>query len=257
MVAVEERKHLFFCGAAGTGKSALVAEIVRGLCARWPDEPGAVCVTALTGLAAIKAGGQTIHSWAGIGIQHKNARDHLDAACEAILRHPGQARARRNWARARVLIIDEVSMLTCDLLDLLDKIGRRVRLEIEKEEDSCNDPNRMRRHLGSPFGGIQLIMCGDFMQLPPIADSAGENEGDERPGTRGKSVVLSRRTHRWAFYAECWAELFHGKSGYACRLTEVFRQRNPRKQHTMTAFGLHAGEPAADITSLSRVSGAP
>lgn len=227
---MDQRKHIFFSGAAGTGKSALIAEIVRGLRRQWPDEPGAVCVTAPTSLAAIKAGGQTMYAWAGIGPSHTNVWDHLDAACQAILRQPESARARSNWSQARVLIIDEVSMVTCDLLDLLDKIGRRVRAKMEKRGGLGEDANGARRHLSSPFGGIQIIMCGDFLQLPPITERAAENTGEGMgvptaavvAGKRSKSK--SKRNHRWAFYAECWQELFGSCGGFACRLTEVFRQ---------------------------------
>lgn len=82
----------------------------------------------------------TLHSWAGIGI----AEGTFDTIVNKVL---SSKRARKHWRRTHVLVIDEISMLDPKIFDLLDRIGRRVR--------------------GSslPFGGLQLIVCGDFAQV--------------------------------------------------------------------------------------------
>ena len=102
-----------------------------------------VYATAMTGCAAILMDirARTLHSWAGIGI----GRDPVDVLVSKM-----NFKARRRWMMARVLMIDEVSMLTPSLMAKLDEIGKRIR--------KCS----------LPFGGIQVIMSGDFLQLPPV-----------------------------------------------------------------------------------------
>jgi ATP-dependent DNA helicase PIF1 len=103
-----------------------------------------VFVTAPTGIAACNVGGTTLNSFAGVGLGKETA-DHLAMiVCS-------NERTARKWRQARVLVIDEVSMLDGKLFDKLDYVARRARNEETK-----------------PFGGIQLIMCGDFYQLPPV-----------------------------------------------------------------------------------------
>ena len=82
----------------------------------------------------------TLHSWAGIGIGEGT----FDTILSKVI---NSKRARKRWQKSHVLVIDEISMLDPDLFDLLDRIGRRVR----------NNPE--------PFGGLQLILCGDFAQV--------------------------------------------------------------------------------------------
>jgi len=88
--------------------------------------------------------GVTIHSWAGIGLGKGNTQT-------LIAKVQGSVAACERWRKGRVLIIDEISMLDSQLFDKLDAIGRAIR----------GDPR--------PFGGLQLIMCGDFYQLPPVS----------------------------------------------------------------------------------------
>ena len=138
---------LFLTGAAGTGKSFCLRSIIAALEAR--EGAGSVAVTAPTGIAATHIGGMTIHSWSGIGLGKGGA----DALVSRVLH---SAPAVERWRAARTLVIDEVSMLDGVLFDALDAIGRAAR--------------------GQPslaFGGMQLLLCGDFFQLPPIFMPAG------------------------------------------------------------------------------------
>ena len=136
--AVLTGKSVFFTGSAGSGKSLLLREIV----ARLPKQT--TFVTASTGVAACHIGGSTLHHWAGLGRGAANAAE----LAERVLRSP---QASTRWRLARVLVIDEVSMLDADIFDLLEKAARILR---------CND---------KPFGGIQLVLSGDFLQLPPVS----------------------------------------------------------------------------------------
>eukprot|EP00038_Savillea_parva_P029528 m.71700 g.71700 ORF g.71700 m.71700 type:complete len:575 (-) comp8731_c0_seq2:571-2295(-) len=147
-------QNAFITGAAGTGKSFLFRYIRTQLEQRLG---GAVAVTAPTGVAAINVGGVTIHSWAGVGL----ARGTVEDVCAKVM---GNAKACASWRRTKVLMIDEISMLGGRLLTMLAKIGATVRGQ------------------SVPFGGIQVITCGDFFQLPPVGlDKFGETYGFEAP----------------------------------------------------------------------------
>ncbi len=133
-------------GPAGSGKTFVLNQFVRLAKA----EGKHVSVTATTGLAATHLGGTTIHSWAGIGVH--------DSLPGGFADHVAKGR-REIIEKTDVLIIDEISMLHDFRLDMVDEACRLVR----KKPDV-------------PFGGIQIIMSGDFFQLPPV------NRGDVRAG---------------------------------------------------------------------------
>lgn len=138
-------KSVLLTGPAGSGKTFVLSEFIR----RAKKQGKHVSVTATTGLAASHIGGNTIHSWSGIGVA-----DELPPRF-----HEHLAKGRRDIIeKTDVLIIDEISMLHDYRLDMVDAIARSVRAKNE------------------PFGGIQIILCGDFFQLPPV-NSRGGREG--------------------------------------------------------------------------------
>ena len=100
-------------------------------------------MTAPTGIAAINIGGQTVHSFTGIGFGMGGSEKIIDK----VLKTKSSV---EKWGNCKVLIIDEISMLDKELFELLDEVARKV-----KENDF-------------PMGGIQTILVGDFMQLPPV-----------------------------------------------------------------------------------------
>lgn len=133
-------KNVFITGPAGSGKTYVVNRYIAYL-----KEHGVpLGVTASTGIAATHMGGVTIHSWAGIGI-----RDSLDT--HDLQEISERAQVRRKIEETKVLIIDEISMLHHFRLDLVDMVLRHI-----KKSDE-------------PFGGIQVVLCGDFFQLPPVS----------------------------------------------------------------------------------------
>src|SRR3989344_652453 len=131
--------NVFLTGEPGAGKTHTINNFVNYLRDR-DVEPS---ITASTGIAATHIGGMTIHSWSGIGIKGKLDKYDLDkiASSEYIVR-----RVRKT----RVLIIDEISMLSTNMLDMVDMVCREIKQSSE------------------PFGGIQVILVGDFFQLPPL-----------------------------------------------------------------------------------------
>ena len=163
-------ENVFLTGAAGSGKTFALNQFIK-LSKRAGKK---VSVTATTGLAATHLGGTTIHSWSGMGIM-----DSLSAKFADNL-----AKGRREIIEnTDILIIDEISMLHDFRLDMIDEICRLVRKK------------------DIPFGGIQLILCGDFFQLPPI----------NRGGGRFGGFVVS---------SDIWQEM----NPTVCYLDENFRQ---------------------------------
>ncbi|XP_038128037.1 ATP-dependent DNA helicase PIF1 [Cyprinodon tularosa] len=135
--AVLSGKNVFFTGSAGTGKSFLLKRIIGSL------PPKSTFATASTGVAACHIGGTTLHSFAGIGSGSAPLEQ-----CIELAQRPG---VLQHWTSCRHLIIDEVSMVEAQFFDKLESVARSVRRSTE------------------PFGGIQLIVCGDFLQLPPVS----------------------------------------------------------------------------------------
>lgn len=145
LAIMENGNSVLLTGAAGTGKTFVLNKFIK----RSRRRGLSVAVTATTGLAATHLGGNTIHAWSGIGVHDELPRrfgEHLSKSRLDLIR------------KADVLIIDEISMLHDFRLDLVDEVLRIARDSPE------------------PFGGLQVILCGDFFQLPPI------NRGDSRGG---------------------------------------------------------------------------
>jgi ATP-dependent DNA helicase PIF1 len=177
-LVVEQKKSAFFTGSAGTGKSVLLREIISSLRKKYAREPDRIAVTASTGLAACNVGGVTLHSFAGIGLGKEDAS-------ELVRKIKKNQKARHRWMRTKVLVIDEVSMVDAELFDKLENIARQL------------------RNNGRPFGGIQLIITGDFFQLPPVPDSG--------------------KVAKFAFDAGTWNTTIE----YTIGLHHVFRQKDP------------------------------
>ncbi|WP_298738975.1 AAA family ATPase [uncultured Psychrobacter sp.] len=168
-------KNVFLTGSAGSGKTYTLNQYIHYLRARRVP----VAVTASTGIAATHMNGTTIHSWSGIGIKDElTERDLSNLARKQFL-----ADRLKDTA---VLIIDEISMLHAKQLNLVNQVLKHVRK---------ND---------NPFGGIQVVVAGDFFQLPPIG-SKGESNRD-----------------KFAFMSEAWLD-----AGFRiCYLSEQHRQKS-------------------------------
>jgi ATP-dependent exoDNAse (exonuclease V) alpha subunit len=138
---LKSKRNVFLTGPAGTGKTFLLNQFIEYS----KKKKLKIGVTASTGIAATHIDGRTIHSWSGMAID-----DHLtDSEIKGILKRNGGERQKR-IKETKTLVIDEISMLDAARLDLLDRI--------------C----KLARKSALPFGGLQIIMCGDFFQLPPV-----------------------------------------------------------------------------------------
>ena len=132
--------NVFLTGPAGSGKTHLLNKYINFLKDNYVD----VGITASTGIAATHMGGTTIHSWTGMGIKDSVNKGDLEEL-------KSRKYLRDRFERTQVLVIDEVSMLHHFRLDLIDEICRHM------------------KNIDKPFGGMQVILCGDFFQLPPIS----------------------------------------------------------------------------------------
>ncbi|KAL2313437.1 ATP-dependent DNA helicase pfh1 [Schizosaccharomyces pombe] len=176
-MVVEQQHSIFFTGSAGTGKSVLLRKIIEVLKSKYRKQSDRVAVTASTGLAACNIGGVTLHSFAGVGL----ARESVDHLVSKIKKNK---KCVNRWLRTRVLIIDEVSMVDAELMDKLEEVARVIR------KDS------------KPFGGIQLVLTGDFFQLPPVPENGKES--------------------KFCFESQTWKSALDFTIG----LTHVFRQKD-------------------------------
>eukprot|EP00930_Biecheleria_cincta_P044859 TRINITY_DN30904_c0_g1_i1.p1 TRINITY_DN30904_c0_g1~~TRINITY_DN30904_c0_g1_i1.p1 ORF type:complete len:817 (+),score=150.61 TRINITY_DN30904_c0_g1_i1:59-2509(+) len=172
LAAVLEGHNVFFTGLPGTGKSFTLCAIIEVLRKRLGEDGLAVCAS--TGAAACHIGGGTIHSFLGCGLG-KRPEDF-----NSMLRHSTRLKA------TKALVVDEISMVSGDFLEMASSgLGQA----------------RGRPHVA--FGGLQVVLCGDFLQLPPV------NAGMMRPGAC-----------RFAFQAPVWESL----ELHTFVLTENFRQ---------------------------------
>ncbi|XP_060522866.1 ATP-dependent DNA helicase PIF1 [Cylas formicarius] len=166
--------NVFFTGSAGTGKSYLLKKIIGAL------PPDVTVATASTGVAACHIGGITFHQFAGIG----SGEASLERSIQLAMKPPTVA----IWRKCKHLIIDEISMVDGNYFEKVEQVARGVRR---------ND---------KPFGGIQLILCGDFFQLPPV--------------TRPRPGETTPRPPKFCFQTEAWQNC----------LLNIFELKNVHRQ---------------------------
>ncbi len=167
-------KNIYLTGQAGSGKTYLLNLYIDFL----KKHKVSVAITASTGIGGTHLTGRTIHSWSGIGI-----RSHLQDHQVAQIASKETTRSRIQ--NAKILIIDEISMFHSYRLDLVNRICKYAR----KDE--------------RPFGGLQVILCGDFFQLPPVNEVEFEESS-------------------FAYKSEAWEDL----DLVVCYLDEQHRQQD-------------------------------
>ncbi len=175
--------NIFLTGEAGSGKTHIINQYTEYLNLHEID----FAVTASTGIAATHIHGMTIHSWSGIGVHQELDDDEL--------KHIAENRyVAKRIKKAKVLIIDEVSMLDGKILTLVERVCRKI------------------RKLKVPFGGLQVVLVGDFFQLPPVAK---------------KGIAIE-----FAFDSDAW----QGLMPVVCYLTEQHRQEDKKFLDILSAI---------------------
>lgn len=178
--------NVFLTGEPGSGKTHTIDAYATWLKER-SVEPA---ITASTGIAATHLSGMTIHSWSGIGVK----RDISDYDIELIM---SREKTAKRIIAAKVLIIDEISMLDARVLDSVDRILRTLRRRPMQEEE--------------PFGGLQVVFVGDFFQLPPVS---------------------RQEESRFAFESRAWREA----NPVICYLSEQHRQEDKEFLELLSAM---------------------
>ena len=173
LALLKSGKNIFLTGSAGTGKTYVLNKYIKYL----KERRVPVSITASTGIAATHLEGTTIHAWSGIGIKSAlSARNLQELKKKKYL--------KKNIDKSKVLIIDEISMLHKKQLDMVNEV-----LKYFKETEEA-------------FGGIQVILCGDFFQLPPIGDYSETNRD------------------KFSFMSQSWLDA----NLTICYLTDQYRQ---------------------------------
>lgn len=174
--------------------------------------PNSVHVTALTGLAALAIGGITIHQFAGIGAMFENG-DSIEATVRKALTN---IYTSKRWREAKVILIDEVSMMSNNMIELLNLLAQKARGN------------------SKPMGGIQVIFAGDFFQLPPVSKNKSEMKVSETdlysqnnftqqiPDLSQSQASIEAAPDRFCFQSPVWNCII--KKSFV--LKKVFRQSN-------------------------------
>ncbi len=205
-------KSVLLTGAAGSGKTYVLNKFIK----RARSQGKSVAVTATTGLAATHLNGSTIHSWSGIGIHHILPPKFAETLSKS---------RRDTIQKADVLIIDEISMLHDYRLDMVDDVCRSV------------------RESALPFGGLQIILCGDFFQLPPI----------NRPGEKSGGFVVNAFVWDELKPAVCYLDEQHRQDeGEFLEILNAMRAGDVRRNHAESLMERQHAELGygADITEL-------
>lgn len=198
-VAVKRRKNVFITGPGGVGKSFTIKEIIKA----FDDTKIRSAVTASTGAAAILIGGITIHRWSGCDVFAGTGATLAKKILETSYKQP----AKNRWLQTDVLVIDEISMIDGADFDKLEEVARIVR----------KNP--------LPFGGLQVILCGDFAQLPPVKPTGG-----------------------FCFQAKCWSKVILPEN--QIELTEIVRQSDASFKRALNEIRL--GHVSSDSVALLR-----
>jgi len=164
-------ENVFLTGYAGTGKSYILNKLKEKLKKN-------LTITSTTGIAAVNVKGQTLHSWAGVGL----CKNPVHKTIEKIYSRPSVVKQIRS---CKILAIDEISMLNTETFEYVDEVLKVIRESF------------------SPFGGIQVLFIGDFYQLPPV-EGVGVNIGEY--SLFDEDTFTDTFTHRYCFDSPLWED---------------------------------------------------
>ena len=196
MVWAQSFGNVFLTGQAGTGKSTLLREFLSRV-----EGVREVAITAPTGIAALNVGGTTVHRWCGMQLGPQDGEE-FDACARRLMSQPTIHGARKRVENTEVLVVDEISMMA----------GRQL--------DFLNYWLKLIRSTDKPFGGLQVIFLGDFLQLPPVRTD-------------------QTKPYDWAFRSEAWQDA----DFKTIRLEQVRRQNDKPFIEMLSGFRVGKMKP--------------
>lgn len=203
--AIMQGHNVFYTGSAGVGKSTVLKNFVS----RLRTQNKKIDIIAPSGIAALNVGGMTTYSYAGwTPDSFKEPLENLVAAAHGT-------KIRKRLGKTDVLVVDEISMVERDMFVRLDRVMRAARHGWRDDENPRGKQLSVHR-ADAPFGGVQLVVTGDFCQLPPVKpfrfciycggdELVGYNISDGRPLTCRKCKRQYLDKDKWAFQCEEWA----------------------------------------------------
>lgn len=210
LLSIASGNNVLVTGSAGTGKSTILRELSRRY-------GGSLAITASTGIAAVNVGGMTIHSWAGLGLGEMSAEE----LAEQIYSRRGKV--YRRIVSTERLAIDEISMIHGDLFQKIEQVFRVIR----------------ENH--RPFGGMQLILFGDFLQLPPVS--------------KQEECKFAFQSNAWAsadIRVHCLKQVFRQQDqAFAAALNEIRLGNLSEDVRRMLRDRLNAEDPNPDVKAVT------
>lgn len=189
---VDAGRSIFITGSAGTGKSYMIRQIIDALHINKRN----IIISGTTGMAGLNIGGRTLHSELGQGLFKKDAED-LFGIMKWSLNKDGLTSKYSRWITSDILLIDEISMMNPLFFEKASRVISLFRAYARgtwRYNEGAKDIDKLRvdTDVSFPWGGMQLILVGDFLQLPPIPD---------------KDIPLSEQKYTYLFEHPIWEQM--------------------------------------------------
>jgi len=225
-------RNVYLTGPAGSGKTYVLNKYIQYL----KERGVTAAVTASTGIAATHIGGMTIHSWSGIGIKDTLSDSDIDLLVQ-------KEHLFKRYEKTKVLIIDEVSMMHPEMFDALDRLARAMKMN-EK-----------------PFGGMQIVLSGDFFQLPPITKGGGSIYVDSSKAWKSMDIRVcyleEQHRQQGGSLENILSEIRDGEISYSTQETfeELLQNRERRSGEPTRLYTHNADVDAINEAELEKLEG--
>lgn len=225
-------RNVYLTGAAGSGKTYVLNQYTKYL----KDRGVPVAITASTGIAATHLGGMTIHSWSGIGIKETLSDSDVDLLVQ-------KEHLFKRYEKTKVLVIDEVSMLHPEMFDALDRLARAMKM------------------VDKPFGGMQIVLSGDFFQLPPVTKDGRSRYIDSSNAWKSMNIRVcyleEQHRQQGGSLESILSEIRDGEISYSTQeiFEELLESRERRSGEPTRLYTHNADVDAINEKELEKLEG--